>query len=174
MGDRAFIRFSLYGPISTVGALRAIANAILEDGLGTDDQHGFHDADDVIGYMAGCVSEGERCITFCDPECNYASIPTIEATCKEHGLAYLIEHEAGDEYAAGVRSFYPDHWERQSGAEGAEINAVAIGALEKALSQQEPLKAVKELLAQAKQANGDGLPDLVISAEVREYLEQFS
>lgn len=172
MGDRVYVTFAIRGRIETVEALDAICESIVEHGLGDlSDYSIMKYADEAKGVLFEALKAGEDSVIFYDDECNYADLSALEATCKEHGVSYQFDWEAGAEFSAGSSAFAPDMGvatEYQDDALGADI----IELLK--LPDAEAIAAIRKRAAAADLARNEArLPKLSASDAVLEHLREW-
>jgi hypothetical protein len=72
------------------------------EGMGRDYMEDLEEAD-----VLGAVAKGEA-LTVCGNEINYGNPEEVEAFCREHGLPYSKEWDAGGEYGAGGEYWSPE------------------------------------------------------------------
>lgn len=172
MGDRVYVTFAIRGRIETVETLEAVCESIAEHGLSDlSDYSAIADADDAKQLIADALEAGDVSVIFCDEQCNYADLSALEATCKEHGISYQFDWEAGCEFSAGSSAFAPEHGEAteyQDDSLGADI----IELLR--LPDAEAIAAIRKRVAVADLARNEArLPNLSASDTVLSHLREW-
>lgn len=172
MGDRVYVTFAIRGRIETVEALDAICESIVDYGLGDlSDYSSMNDADDAKGAIFEALNAGEDSVIFYDDQCNYADLSGLQETCKQHGVSYQFDWEAGCEFPAGSTGFAPEHGEAveyQSDQLGADI----IELLK--LPDAEAIAAIRKRVAVADLARNESrLPKLSASDAVLTHLREW-
>lgn len=169
MGDRTYVSFAINGHIASVEALDALCEAFVAEGVTCEGTGHSADETEFKTAIAEAIKAGEDTFMVSDDQCNYADLSTLESVCQEHKIAYHFEWEAGCDYTAGQKSFLPEHGVMEAGMDG-DGAMVALGDLQKALNEPDPLAAVKAIIEDAAMAGGHGQPNLSASQEVKDYL----
>jgi len=150
-------RIIIMGKLATPEAVLALAEAILEDGAGQDDDNHYDEELVVMDDMAEAVAKGELFGVMDSYACN-GEFPEIMRVCREHGLAFRL-HSGGSRNLIPQVTVYDPRM-------GGELEALAdqddtdilvpLGDIENAL--RGGLPDLKSLIENRRVANGRDLP----------------
>lgn len=169
MGDRTSVSLTLAGHFETVVGLKGVCEAIVCRYMGLDWSEPCLDIDEVAEAIGEAIAKGEKTLFFCANEVNYGNLDEVEAACAEHDVAYSYSWDAGSGYGAGTKAFVPGRETIETSSDGAHAT-VELAKLQKALKAADPLTAVRAIVEEAEIADGQRLPPLSMSEEVKAFI----
>lgn len=174
MGDRTYITFTVNGHIPNIAVLDELCEALSGgDFYEERDRYPHSAGDDPIQSFADAVLNDPPadCIMFVNQEGYIIDAEPAQAVCEEHGIAYQLHYDAGDEYPAGDVAFVPGEgaFEAPSDGDNSVIPVTELLPL-LTLPDAEALAALRARIDTAAKANGRGQPTLSVSDEVRAHL----